>query len=82
MTAINPFDAADLTKLNEARQILNWYAKLSDAMKQRCVDTIKDNEAVLVFINRAQDHSDHDNGDFDPDALDDLAQRMIQKSSQ
>jgi hypothetical protein len=82
MTAINPFDAADLSNLVEAQYILRWYAKLSDAMRQRCVDTIEDSEAVLVFINRAQDHSDHDNGDFDPDALDDLAQRMIQKASQ
>ena len=80
--AINPFDAADLSKVDEAQQILRWYATLSDTLRQRCVDTIKNNEAVLVFINHAQEHSDHDNGDFDPDALDDLAQRMIQKASQ
>jgi hypothetical protein len=52
-------------------------------MKQQCVDTIKNNEAVLVFINRAQDHSIQDtNGDFDPDVLDDLSERMIKKLSQ
>jgi hypothetical protein len=27
---VNPFDAADLSKVDEARQILRWYAKLSD----------------------------------------------------
>jgi hypothetical protein len=80
---INPFDAADLSKLNEAQQILRWYATLSDVMKQRCVDTIKNDEAVLVFINQAQEHIQHDtDGDFDPDALYDLAQRLIQKLSQ
>ena len=80
--AVNPFDAADLSNLVQAQQILRWYAKLSPVMKQRCVDMIKNDEAVLVFINRVQEHGNHDNGDFDPDALDDLAQRMIQKASQ
>jgi hypothetical protein len=82
MAAINPFDAADLNNLSEAQHILRWYAKLSDAMKQRCIDTIENDEAVLVFINRGQEHSEHDtNGDFDPDVLDDLARRMTRKSS-
>ena len=83
MTAINPFDAADLSDLVEAQHVLRWYAKLSDGMKQRCVDTIEDNDAVLEFINRAQEHNEHDtNGDFDPEIVDDLARRLIEKLSQ
>lgn len=77
MTAINPFDAADLTNYVEANHILNWYAKLpSDAMKQRCVDTIVDVQAVKAFIRDAREHLQQHPGDFDADALDDLDTRI------
>lgn len=79
MTAINPFDAADLTNYIEANHILNWYARLSDSMRQRCVDTILDTTAVMEFIGQAHIHLQHNPDDFDVDALNDLAERMQRK---
>lgn len=79
MTAINPFDAADLTNYIEANHILQWYARLSPAMKQRCVNTIIDTVAVVEFIGQATQHLQHSPDDFDVTALNDLAQRIMSR---
>ena len=76
--AVNPFDAADLTRLDEAVHILNWYARCTSVMRQRCVDTIVDDAAVITFLSIAAEHSEH-SYDFDTDALRDLAERMRRK---
>lgn len=79
MTAINPFDAADLTNYIESNHILNWYARLSPALKQRCVDSIIDTTSVIEFIGQATQHLEHSPNDFDKEALNDLAMRILEK---
>ena len=81
MTAVNPFDAANLEVYQEANHILNWYAGLTDDMKQRCVNTILDTDAVLEFIGQATIHLRHHPDDFDREALDDLHTRMWARMS-
>lgn len=75
----NPFDAANLENYVAANHILNWYAHLSDNMKQRCVDTIQDDHAVLEFLRQATTHLQHGGNMFDSDALLDLSRRMLEK---
>lgn len=79
MTAPNPFDALDLTDIVNARHLLNWYARLEPVYRQRIVDTIIDNAGVISFIGQAAAHTEHSPGDFDQEALHDLAERMQRK---
>lgn len=81
MTAVNPFDAANLTVYQEANHILNWYARLTPALRQRCVDTILDTDAVLEFIGQATQHLEHNPEDFNQEALDDLHKKMWARMS-
>lgn len=82
MTPINPFDEADLSNLAEARHLLQWYARLSESMRQRCVDTIQYDQAVLAFLRNATEHAQHMPDDFDPNVLIDLTRRMLEKLRQ
>ena len=79
MATTNPFDAASLDNYTEANHVLNWYARLSPSMRQRCVDTIENNGAVLQFLRNATAHLQHGNNAFDADAIRDLSVRMLQK---
>lgn len=75
----NPFDAANLENYTEANHILNWYARLSDGMRQRCVDTIQDDHAVLKFLRQSTAHMQHGGDHFDANAIRDLSRRMLEK---
>lgn len=78
---MNPFDAADLTQLIQAQHIMAWYQRLTPAMRQQCVDTIVDTQAVMEFIGQAIQHVQHDPHDFDSAALGDLAARLQERMS-
>jgi hypothetical protein len=83
MTApINPFDEAQLDDYDEAQHLLQWYARLSESMRQRCVDTIIDNEGMLAFLRQATAHSRHSPGDFNSEVIIDLTRRMLEKLRQ
>lgn len=79
---MNPFDEANLDSYDEASHLVKWYALLSESMRQRCVDTIQDNEAMLAFLRNATAHAQHSPGDFDTNIIIDLTRRMLQKLRQ
>ena len=76
---INPFDAADLQDLVEARHVVRWYEQLSETMRQRCIETIIDDTAMLAFLRHASTHAQHNPRDFNADVIIDITRRMLEK---
>lgn len=76
---MNPFDATNVNNIVEVNHVLQWYALLSEAMRQRCVDTIVDDQRMLAFLRQATAHLQHDPDAFDADVIIDLTRRMLAK---
>lgn len=79
---LNPFDAATLSKLDEAEHILNWYAQLSSSLRDRVVADIVNKRAVWIMTEQALDHVHHTAlSPFDEKVLIDLQDRLSKHTS-